>query len=43
MGAAAQRRARTEFSMKRFVNEFIQVLEELSMVSRKEYEAEYPR
>jgi glycosyltransferase involved in cell wall biosynthesis len=30
MGAAAQTRARTEFSMQRFVNAFTQVLEELS-------------
>jgi glycosyltransferase involved in cell wall biosynthesis len=43
MGAAAQARARTEFSMQRFVNEFIQVLEELSMVNRESYKAEYPR
>jgi len=43
MGAAAQARARTEFSMQRFVNKFIQVLEELSMDNRVSYEAEYPR
>jgi glycosyltransferase involved in cell wall biosynthesis len=35
MGAAAQTRAHTEFSMQRFVNEFIQVLEGLSAVSRE--------
>jgi glycosyltransferase involved in cell wall biosynthesis len=33
MGAAAQTRAHTEFSMQRFVNEFIQVLEELSVAN----------
>jgi hypothetical protein len=33
MGAAAQTRAHTEFSMQRFVSEFIQVLEGLSAVS----------
>ena len=43
MGAAAQTRARTEFSIQRFGNEFIQVLEELSMDNRVSYEAEYPR
>jgi glycosyltransferase involved in cell wall biosynthesis len=43
MGAAAQARARTEFSMQRFVNKFIQVLEKLSMDNRVSYEAEYPR
>jgi glycosyltransferase involved in cell wall biosynthesis len=43
MGAAAQARAHTEFSIQRFGNEFIQVLEELSMANRVSYEAEYPR
>jgi glycosyltransferase involved in cell wall biosynthesis len=43
MGAAAQRHARTEFSIQRFVNEFIQVLEALSMVNCGSKEAEYRR
>lgn len=43
MGAAAQARARTEFSIQRFVNEFIQVLKKISMVNRESCEAEYPR
>jgi glycosyltransferase involved in cell wall biosynthesis len=35
MGAAAQIRARTEFSTQRFVNEFVQVLDGLKAVERK--------